>query len=137
MYELGTLCLTRPLSEVSGDHFVFTLNEAASVLACIYVSEPDVPRRRSKKRDSGAYEHRDSRDDETLDETSPKKPLNGDSTIHVYVLDTSGLQLGRDIGQRHSQMLDHGRRGSGRQRVSAEHEHGLRTVRPGVKGQYR
>ena len=65
-----------------------------------------------------------------------KESLNGNSTIHINMLDATGCELRWDCGQRPGN-AHHRSIQEQRHRASAEHEDRLLAVGPGVKSQYR
>src|SRR2546428_338576 len=72
-----------------------------------------------------------------LDVIEREISLNGDPAIHVNMPDAAGGKLRHDVGRSPRHALHHSPEGGGGQRASAEHENGLLTIRPGVKGQDR
>src|SRR6267142_1553259 len=79
----------RLVHPLSGRNHVLTLNEATGVLARCDVRERDIALQCAKERDPGANQHRNTSDDEVLNETGLEKLLNGDPTIHVNMLDAA------------------------------------------------
>ena len=78
---------------------VFALNEAADVLACRHVLEGNIARPRTKEGNSGTDQHWDTGNNDALNETGLKKPLNGDPAIDVNVPDAARGKLRRDVGR--------------------------------------
>ena len=119
------------------DNLILTLDEAAGVLPRPDVLEDDVVRYSAKERNPSADEHRNASNNEALNEPSLKKALNSDPAIHVNVPDAASSKLRHDFGGSPRHTLHHSPERGGGERASTEHENGLLTVRPRVKGQDR
>ena len=74
-------------------NLIFTLNKAGDVLARRDVIEDDIALRYAKERDASADEHGNACDNEALNVSGLKKPLNGDRTIHVNMPDAARIKL--------------------------------------------
>src|SRR4030095_12432195 len=114
---------------------ILTLNEAAGVVARRDVRESDIARCCSKERDSGADEHGNACDNESLNKSGLKKPLDSDPAIHVNMPDASSGKMRHDFGRIPRQTLHHSPGGGGREWARAERENGPGAVRPRVKSQ--
>src|SRR5262245_32265573 len=115
---------------------IFTLNEAADVVTRRDVLENDIARCGAKERDSGADEHGKACDNESLDKSGLKKPLDSDPTIYVNMPDAASCNLRHDFRRIPRHTLHHSPGGGGMERVRAERENWPGAVRPRVKGQY-
>src|SRR5262245_3117473 len=120
---------------LAGDR-IFTLNEAAGVVARCDVLESDIARCGAKERDSGADEHGNACDNESLNKSGLKKPLDSDPAIHVNMPDAASGKLRHDFRRIPRHTLHHSPGGGGRERARTERESGPGAVRPRVKGQY-
>jgi hypothetical protein len=67
----------------SGRDVVFGLDQAALEVASGNMLEADVAREGAEERDSVPDEHGDARDDEPLDKSGGKEPLNGNPTVNI------------------------------------------------------
>src|SRR5262245_40986211 len=114
---------------------IFTLNEAAGVVARRDVLESDIARCGAKERDSGADEHGNACDNESLNKSGLKKPLDSDPAIHVNMPDAASGKLRHDFGRIPRHTLHHSPGGGGKERPGAERENGLGAVRPRVKSE--
>src|SRR5262249_51183934 len=115
---------------------IFTLNEAAGVVARRDVLESDITRCCAKERDPGADEHGTACDNESLNKSGLKKPLDSDPAVYVNMPDTASCKLRRDFGRIPRHTLQHSPGGGGKEWARTERENGLGAVRPLVKGQY-
>ena len=68
---------------------ILSLDQTAGVVSGGDVLEHDVTRQRAEEGNTIADEHRNPGNDQALDETGPKKPLDGDPAVHVDVVDAS------------------------------------------------
>src|SRR5262250_801093 len=114
---------------------ILTLNEAAGVVARRDVLESDIARCGAKERDSGADEHGNACDNEALNKSGLKKPLDSDPAIHVNMPDAASGKLRHDFGRIPRHTLQHSPGGGGGERARAERENGLGAVRPRVKSE--
>src|ERR1035438_341833 len=89
----------------------------------------------TKERDPAPENDGNSRDGEMLDQPCREKPLNGDSAIHIDMSHTAPIEPGQDFSQISRHALHDSSMWRGWQFVSAQHENGLLTIGPGVKGQ--
>src|ERR1700681_3935407 len=110
----------RRLGRTEAAHLILAFDEAARVLARCDVSEGDVAFGATKQRDSPADEYRYACDDETLNEPGAKKPLDGDATVDVDMLNAARGELRHDVGWLPRQPLDHGFDRGGGERARAE-----------------
>ena len=62
---------------------VLALNQTARIVPSRYVAEPNVARQGAEQGNSVSNEHRNARDNETLNEPRTQKPLNRDPTVDV------------------------------------------------------
>ena len=115
----------RPLESLLDGNLILALDEAAGVLPCPDVLEDDVARYRAKERNPGTDEDRNASDNEALNEPGLKKPLNGDSAIHINVPDAASRKLRHDFGRSPRHPLHHSPERGGGERASAEHETGF------------
>src|SRR5213592_1103728 len=120
-----------------GGNNILTLNKAAGILASRDMLQGDIAAKRAKEWDAGANEHRNTGDNEALNEASLQELLNGDAAIHIDMLDAAGPKLRHDLGRSAGHSLHHGPRRSGGDRTTAEHENGLLAVGPPVEAQDR
>ena len=72
---------------------VLALNQAAGIVPCRYVTEPNVARQGAEERNSFSNEHRHASDNETLNEPRVQEPLNRDPTVDVEVAGTTSSEL--------------------------------------------
>src|SRR5215813_7843803 len=114
---------------------IFTLNEAAGVVARRDVLENDITLCCAKERDPGADEHGNACDNESLNKSGLKKPLDSDPAIYVNMPDTANGKLRHDFRRIPRHTLHQSPSGGGRERAIAERENGLGAVRPRVKSQ--
>src|SRR6185503_4357494 len=119
-----------------GGHHVFSLNEAARVLPRPNGRECNIVWNCPKERYSCTDEHWHARDDQSLNESFLKKPLNGHAPVHVNVLDAASGELRHDSGGSPRHALHDCPVWRGSKRPGAEHEHRLPVVGPGIEGQY-
>src|SRR5262249_52745469 len=119
---------------LAGDR-IFTLNEAAGVVARRDVLESDIARCCAKERDSGPDEHGNACDNESLNKSGPKKPLDSDPAVYVNMPDAASFELRHDFGRIPRHALHHSPGGGRKERARTERENGLGAVRPSVKGQ--
>lgn len=83
-----------------GGNQVFTLNQAARIVASRYVVEPNVARQGAEERNSFSNEHRHANDNETLNEPRTQEPLNRDPTVDIEVVGTTRSELRNDLSRR-------------------------------------
>src|SRR5215510_6961961 len=114
---------------------IFTLNEAACVVARCDVLESDIARCGAKERDSGTDEDGNACDNESLNKSGLKKPLDSDPAIHINMPDSTSAKPRHDFGRIPRHRLHHSPGWGGRERVRAERENGLGAVRPRVKSE--
>jgi len=114
---------------------IFTLNQSTLEAACGDVPEFDISREGAKERDTFPYEHRNTRDDESLNQAGAKKLLNGDAAINVNVSNAARFKLGDDFNRIARHMLHLSSRRGGHWRTSAKHKNGFGPVRPAVEPQ--
>src|SRR3954468_11462592 len=126
-----------PTNALFTAHAVLALNQTAGVLPGSDVLQDDVTPQRSEEWNTFAQKHRNTGDDESLDEAGSKKALNRNSTIDVGVLHAACGQLGHYLDRISSQMLDQCAGRSRREYPSAQDEHLLGTIGPAFKAQYR
>ena len=94
-----------PADPSANDH-IFTLDEAAGVLARPDVFEDDVMRYCSKEQNASPDEYWNSSNDEALNQPSLKKSLNSDPAVNVNVSEAASLKLSHDFGGSPRLMLD-------------------------------
>src|SRR5262245_21475861 len=114
---------------------ILTLNEPAGVVARCDVLESDIARCCAKERDPGADEHGNACDNESLNKSGLKKPLDSDPAIYVNMSDAASCKLRHDFGRIPRHTLHHSPGGGGKERARTERENGLDAVRPRVKSQ--
>ena len=99
------------------------------------MGEGDITLERAKERDAGTDEHRNTGDNEPVDETGVEKALDREPAIDVDVLDAARLEPRHDIGRLSGHVLHDGPRRSRRNRTTAEHKDRLLSVGPPVKSE--
>src|SRR5215475_6683203 len=113
---------------------ILTLNEAAGVLARRDVLEGDIALCDAKERNTVADEYGNARDNEALNESGLKKPLNRNPAIHVNMPDVASGKLRNDFGRIPGHALHHSPEWGGGEGARAERENGFLAIRPHVKG---
>src|SRR5215469_17753234 len=116
---------------------IFALHQAARKTPRGHVSQADVAGKRTKKREAVPDKHRNSRNNEPIDQPCAQKLLNGHAAIDIYMTNAKRFELGHDIFRLSAQMLNHRARWRGRQPLGAEHEHAFIPIRPFVETQHR
>jgi hypothetical protein len=85
---------------------ILAADETAGIVARGYVTEPNVVRQAAEERDTLSNEHRDTSDDEALNEPCAEKLLNGDAAVDVKMLGTGGRELRDDSIRRAGHLFD-------------------------------
>src|SRR5205809_2293938 len=111
--------------------------KAAGILASRDMLQGDIAAKRAKQWDAGADEHRNTGDNEALNEASLQELLNSDPAIHIDMPDAAGLKLRHDLGWSPGHPLHHCPSRSGGDRTTTEHENGLLAVGPPIEAQDR
>src|SRR5712692_3277092 len=115
---------------------VLALNQAAGIVPCRYVTEPNVARQGAEERNSFSNEHRHASDNETLNEPRVQEPLNCDPTVDVEVAGTTSSELRNDLSRRPGHLFNNASAGRGQVDGATTQDHyALVTVWPGLKGQ--
>src|SRR5258708_23934158 len=91
---------------MSGNNFILALDQAARILLRRDVTESRITRQAAEQRDPLTNEHWDSGDGETLNQAGAQKPLNGDSSVDVDVLDATGRELRNYFCRRPRHLFD-------------------------------
>ena len=99
---------------------------------------PDVPRQRTKQRNPAAEEHRNSRDDQTLNETRFQKPLDRHASVDIEISHSTLGKPSYDLPWRAGHRFTHGalRRNDPRW-CAAQDDDRFGTIRPLRKAQHR
>src|SRR5260370_37342760 len=91
-----------------GANMVLALNQAARIVPSRDVAEPNVARQGAEERNSVSNEHGHASDHETLNEPRAQEALNGDPTVDIEVVDTTGSELRNDVSRRPSHLFNEG-----------------------------
>jgi hypothetical protein len=114
---------------------VLALNQAARIVPSRDVAEPNVARQGAKERNSVSNEHGHASDHETLNEPRAQEALNGNPTVDIEVVDTTGSKLRNDVSRRPSHLFNDASADRGEVDGAATQDHyALVTIGPGVKG---
>ena len=114
---------------------VLALNQAARIVPSRDVAEPNVARQGAKERNSVSNEHGHASDNETLNEPRAQEALNGNPTVDIEVVDTTGSKLRNDVSRRPSHLFNDASADRGEVDGAATQDHNaLVTIGPGVKG---
>src|SRR6202789_1541780 len=89
------------------DHVILAADQATGIVTSHDVTEPNVMRQAAEERNPLSNEHRDTRDDETLNESRAQELLNRDSSVDVEVLSAAGGELRNDLSRRSGHLFDH------------------------------
>src|SRR5712692_3084825 len=115
---------------------VLALNQAARIVPCRYVTQPNVARQGAEERNSVSNEHRHASDNETLNEPRVQEPLNRDPTVDVEVVGTTSSKLRNDLSRRPGHLCHNASAGRGQVDGATTQDHyALVTIWPGPKGQ--
>src|SRR4051794_32050215 len=84
-------------NDVLDGNIILALNQAAWIVPSRYVMETDIVRQGAEERNTGANEHGNARNNETLNKPGLEKPLNGDPAIHISMPDAASIKLRHDF----------------------------------------
>ncbi len=97
--------------------------------------QADVLWQRTEERDSFSDEHRDTSDDETVDQAGAEESLNGDAAIDVEVVRAGGGEFPHDFGGSAGHLFDCASADFGKvERLAAKNDYTLFAVGPFGKG---
>jgi hypothetical protein len=100
------------------------------------VTQTYVVRHGTEERDAFADEHRDARDNETLNQAGAEESLNGEATVDVKVMGASGGEFRNDLSRGSGHLLDDASAYGGEVNgTAAEDDYPLLAIGPFRKGQ--
>jgi hypothetical protein len=79
------------------DDLVLAADRAAGIVARRYVTKPNVMRQAAEEGNTFAYEHRDTRDDEAVNQSGAQELLNRNAAVDVDVVGATGSELRNDL----------------------------------------
>src|SRR4051794_25297001 len=127
---MGSLVLVKDLRAQNG---ILRLNQPALVLPGGHRLQTNVAAGHAEERNPLADQHRNLGDDEPLNQTGPKKLLNGDPAIDVGMGHPTLREPRGDLLRRSFEVLDVGTGGCGSNGATAEDEDPLVAVGPGLE----
>jgi hypothetical protein len=117
---------------------IFAADQATGIVACDYVTEPNVMRQAAEERYPLSNEYWHTRDDEALDEACAEKLLNRDAAVNIEMPGTGGGELRDDSIRRAGHLFDKICTGCGQFKWTATQDHDAPVpIRPGPKRENR